>query len=401
MNGLWSAADSGNTERVKDLLFNQNKDGNSRNCLGCTPLLYACGSGHLETVKVILDHPSVDINRSNNDRLTSFMLAMQGGNEGHGRNVREKMKRLMDLPATTDDLEWTRHDHWTALMEACNFGHRDIVEYLVSISNIDLEAINLRGQRAEDVALSRGHEEIADYIKNARLVKENPEELPEIQELEKKVSDLKTETRQRLLQNIAEKYELLREIKEEHEAEIEPLIIQIESLQSQLDEAMKKRMSMITKQVRKVKIVDEEIRQIKRKLDNFDRYASTGNLSDIHALKAHASGSNPDLSVFEKDFECSVCLEDMKPPIKIFQCLNGHVMCDTCKSHPEVITCPTCRVPLVGVNSLMRNLPMEKLARSYYNKLDGSPALVRKRLRDNDPYNSLNIVRSRIRKTND
>ncbi|CAB4056942.1 unnamed protein product [Lepeophtheirus salmonis] len=179
MNGLWSAADSGNTERVKDLLFNQNKDGNSRNCLGCTPLLYACGSGHLETVKVILDHPSVDINRSNNDRLTSFMLAMQ---------------------ATTDDLEWTRHDHWTALMEACNFGHRDIVEYLVSISNIDLEAINLRGQRAEDVALSRGHEEIADYIKNARLVKENPEELPEIQELEKKVSDLKTETRQRLLQ---------------------------------------------------------------------------------------------------------------------------------------------------------------------------------------------------------
>ena len=30
-----------------------------------------------------------------------------------------KMRRLMDLPAT-DDLEWTRHDRWTALMEVAN-----------------------------------------------------------------------------------------------------------------------------------------------------------------------------------------------------------------------------------------------------------------------------------------
>ena len=29
------------------------------------------------------------------------------------------MRRLMDLPAT-DDLEWTRHDRWTALMEVAN-----------------------------------------------------------------------------------------------------------------------------------------------------------------------------------------------------------------------------------------------------------------------------------------
>ena len=35
---------------------------------------------------------------------------------GRGNNAQEKMRRLMDLPAT-DDLEWTRHDRWTALME--------------------------------------------------------------------------------------------------------------------------------------------------------------------------------------------------------------------------------------------------------------------------------------------
>merc|ERR1719225_1695726 len=83
-----------------------------------------------------------------------------------------------------------------------------------------------------------------------------------------------------------------------------------------------------------------------------------------------ASVGNVDTALFDKDFECSVCLDDLKPPVKIFQCRNGHVMCESCKNHPEVITCPTCRIPLPGADALMRNIPMEKLARSYFEKMD-------------------------------
>ena len=171
---------------------------------------------------------------------------------------------------------------------------------------------------------------------------------------------------------------------------------------------------------------------MKRKLENFDRYASTGNLQQVQhqsvALSpmttpscAHSLGSLTNMSqvgcsgggggagqpptcaggidrpIFDKDFECSVCLDDMRPPIKIFQCRNGHVMCESCKNHPEVVTCPTCRIPLPGifvclqfvnllftnyelylyiyniidsgVDALMRNIPMEKLARSYFEKM--------------------------------
>ena len=98
-------------------------------------------------VKALLQHPEIDVNRRNNDRLTCFMLAMQssnlpsnvnstvgssfgamsssrGSSEIHSRNTesstgaalprqeenaQEKLRRLMDLPAT-DDLEWTRQD---------------------------------------------------------------------------------------------------------------------------------------------------------------------------------------------------------------------------------------------------------------------------------------------------
>ena len=52
LNTLWSAADRGDTEKVRDLLEVGGRDVNGRNCLGCTPLLYACGSGHTETVKI-------------------------------------------------------------------------------------------------------------------------------------------------------------------------------------------------------------------------------------------------------------------------------------------------------------------------------------------------------------
>ena len=50
LTNLWSAADKGDTVQVK-LLLDRGRDVNSRNCLGCTPLLYACGSGHIETVR--------------------------------------------------------------------------------------------------------------------------------------------------------------------------------------------------------------------------------------------------------------------------------------------------------------------------------------------------------------
>ena len=41
-------------------------------------------------------------------------------------------------------------------MEACNFGHKKIVELLLAVPSLDLEAMNIRGQRADEVAASRG-----------------------------------------------------------------------------------------------------------------------------------------------------------------------------------------------------------------------------------------------------
>ena len=224
------------------------------------------------------------------------MLAMQGGPligpldtswaGWDSCNSHEKLRRLMDLPAASSDLEPTRSDRWTALMEACNFGHRAIVELLLTAPSLDLEAINLRGQRADEVAMSRGHEQLAQLIQNQRQVRDQPEELPRIRELEEQVENLKVETRNRLLLNIDQKYSELAELRSVHEREIENLTRQIDDLQEKLEEAMKTRLSMITRQVRVVKNAEEEIRHMKRQLENFDRYASASNL---HNQQSHGN----------------------------------------------------------------------------------------------------------------
>ena len=74
-------------------------------------------------------------------------------------------------------------------MEACNFGHEAVVEILVTQPDLDFEAVNLRGQTAQDVATSRGHEALAQIIDRAKMDRENPAELPQIQELEQQVHD--------------------------------------------------------------------------------------------------------------------------------------------------------------------------------------------------------------------
>lgn len=68
-----------------------------------------------------------------------------------------------------------------------------------------------------------------------------------------------------------------------------------------------------------------------------------------------------DLHQTAKLLECPVCLETSWPPRKIFQCMQGHIICDICKSHPQLTTCPICR-QVLNSRYVSRNLALENLA---------------------------------------
>jgi len=69
----------------------------------------------------------------------------------------------------------------------------------------------------------------------------------------------------------------------------------------------------------------------------------------------------------------------MRPPVHIWQCAQGHPVCEPCKARPEVRHCPTCRQRIVGRATLV-----EKIAAQVFTPdkdrstsvMESSPGLV-------------------------
>jgi len=147
-----------------------------------------------------------------------------------------------------------------------------VVDLLLALPSLDLEAVNLRGQRADEVADSRGHDVLARMVRAAREERENAEEMPRIRRLEREVAELKMETKKRLKKAIEVEMNDLADLKRSQEGEMAPLSEKIDILQSELDAALRRRMEMITRHVREVADREAKLAKVKRKLENFERY---------------------------------------------------------------------------------------------------------------------------------
>ena len=59
--------------------------------------------------------------------------------------------------------------------------------------------------------------------------------------------------------------------------------------------------------------------------------------------------------------ECPVCYEPFSPPRRIFQCTNGHLICEQCQNKPQLKLCPTCKNMFMG-----RAIAMEQFLADLY-----------------------------------
>lgn len=66
----------------------------------------------------------------------------------------------------------------------------------------------------------------------------------------------------------------------------------------------------------------------------------------------------------EDQFACPVCMELLMPPLRIFQCPEGHILCENCKENPSLVHCPQCRVRLE--TNCSRNRALEEVARTFF-----------------------------------
>lgn len=85
----------------------------------------------------------------------------------------------------------------------------------------------------------------------------------------------------------------------------------------------------------------QAIRQFDAMNKNFGK-DNSGFTSDVNNSQA---ASRPFPKSTYNLLECPVCLEIAWPPKKIFQCREGHIVCDSCKANPQLKNCPMCRTP--------------------------------------------------------
>uniref|UniRef100_A0A0K2VBW2 RING-type domain-containing protein n=1 Tax=Lepeophtheirus salmonis TaxID=72036 RepID=A0A0K2VBW2_LEPSM len=130
-----------------------------------------------------------------------------------------------------------------------------------------------------------------------------------------------------------------------------------------------------SKSLRDVQIVKDKIEILKVEVIN----TSKGKINYIKEYETELKLLQTDLENAERRahrirertgqqqdwFGCPVCLCLLKPPLRIFQCPEGHILCEECKENPALVHCPQCRVPLEGLCS--RNRALEEVARSYFS----------------------------------
>ena len=128
-------------------------------------------------------------------------------------------------------------------------------------------------------------------------------------------------------------------MKEQFRGQREGTLQEIERLQDALK-------ALEEEEARKVAELEQEVKQLGNELKSKTRVEG---------------GLGTDL---EELLLCPVCLDIAKPPLQVWQCPEGHIVCGSCADRPELLVCPQCRVSLAGM--LSRNRALEDLSRRTF-----------------------------------
>ena len=140
---LLEAADSGDTDKVKDLLKGE-VDVNAKDDDGMTALMLAAMDGNTEMVTALSAVAGIDGNVANDDGWTALMYAAM---DGHTATVTALSAVAgIDVNAVNDD-------GWTALMYAAMGGHTETMIALLAVAGINTAAKDKTGLTALSMAL--------------------------------------------------------------------------------------------------------------------------------------------------------------------------------------------------------------------------------------------------------
>jgi hypothetical protein len=345
----------------------------------CTPVMWAAMCCSIEALKLMLDDPRVNIDVKYKHNKPSKHWTQLKEND-QGRNLMELVGEY-NCPARTEkntclalikeriSKEKNRivvqgqisHEGVSGevAQEEKQEGHEDLNG---DNSNVfDEMRENMRIQQI--LKIDKVNEDIEDKEKLLKAKQEikniKRKELQERQHLEKETLDWELmqekinleQKKTKLEQELAETEQNLAMTQKKQLRENEEMFERHTHEEIKLEETFK---IADEKDQQELEIMKEIINQLARDLINLEM--SPNNDSSSHQRKT--------ISDTRETLECPVCMELMKPPMRIWMCPSSHIICEPCKLKLEGTLCPICRTE----KRTLRAFIVEQIARTLFNE---------------------------------
>lgn len=251
-------------------------------------------------------------------------------------------EKVQELLNTGDTAQVNAKDQWgrTPLWCAVNQGNLETVKILVENKNVKLDIKDSYGKDLTFRAKEKGFNEIVEELQKAKDNRELSKLDMEVQETSEQALKTKLESAENQLF----------ELEKKHAGQLHNLEMSCsEAVEKLIQENEDKISKLKDKQLTETKILKRMVESINEKL------------SKSWSQPACPAPTCPPLPPQLPCPECPVCMENMLPPRRIFQCQNGHIICEICQPRMKEQKCPTCFQVIVG-----RAVAMEQHLRDLF-----------------------------------
>jgi len=246
----------------------------------------------------------------------------------------------------------------------------EVAELLLK-AGVEVNTQNKLGRSALEKSVATDNMDLVKVLVAAGANIDDSLKLARAEGNEKMIAFLESKTGESAYSVEDEKADLLRRLNELLEKEAEEIEIKRTEKKKLLDKMKTNLRNQSEKMEEEIAQVDKKVQDLKAELTRFKKEEE----NKIKALSLEVTdlGFEFDRKMVgkvkaedvAKCLECPVCLDLCKPPREIWQCPEGHIMCDCCANRPEMRNCSQCRVALHHEN-LSRNRALEELARKTF-----------------------------------
>ena len=360
------------------LLIERKATIDKQNKNGCTALYKAAQQGHLDICKLLLKKKAA-IDKQTNDGWTPLTIAAKQGHLEVSRYLCLKQARIN---------HHTKRG-FTALQISVEHARFDVCKFLLDNGG-DVNNVNFSGISVLDTANKTDNQRIISLVKDYAEPKRATSDIGKTEE-ESQI-DVLMRTRSVIETKINEIEEGIKRIKQlnqninEEESNKERLRRDIEFLMHQVNERSDQITSFTTKSKTRTLLEKQNKEGGERVTEIYDEMSVADDnikrCQDEIAIIEEQNKSFEQLKVEREELnrclkegnyeemmkelnrECPICFGEMIPPLKIYQCVEGHLLCENCFSiiRDSTKVCPFCKTDVA--THPIRNRALEGIIES-------------------------------------